>query len=64
MMPGAGDSRDRFANSGGVSTSGPAAPGVPGGGYAGVNGRAPSPPESTVVYTDDDVSEFNEDDRC
>jgi len=46
--------------------------GVPGGGYAGVNGRAQqqhSPPGSTVIYTDDedddeDADEFIQDDRC
>ena len=42
-------------------------PGVPGGGYAGVNGRASSPPGSTVIYTDDEDDEeveFVRDDRC
>ena len=37
---------------------------MPGGGFSGLNGRAPSPPESTVVYTDDEEGDYFEPDRC
>ena len=62
----AGDARDASGAANGVPRQ-PA--GVPGGGYAGVNGRAQhSPPGSTVIYTDDedddDADEFIEDERC